>query len=111
MIGGFILGNSVNNAQVVIRGVGPSLTSFGIANALTDPTLELRDDNGALIVANDDWQDDPKSAAQLIAHGLSPQNPLESGIYVSLQPGVYTAILAGKNGGVGVGLVEIYNVH
>lgn len=111
MIGGFILGNSVNNAQIVIRGVGPSLTNFGVPNALADPTLELRDNNGALIVANDNWQDDPASAAQLIAHGLTPQNPLESGIFLELQPNLYTAILAGKNGGVGVGLVEIYNLH
>jgi len=111
IIGGFILGNSVNNAQIVIRGIGPSLTNFGITNALADPTLELRDDNGALIVANDNWQDDPKSAAQLTAYGLAPQNFLESGIYASLQPGAYTAILAGKDGGTGVGLVEIYNVH
>src|SRR4029079_17232595 len=100
-----------NNAQIVIRGIGPSLTNFGITNALADPTLELRDDNGALIVANDNWQDDPKSAAQLTAYGLAPQNFLESGIYASLQPGAYTAILAGKDGGTGVGLVEIYNVH
>ena len=80
-------------------------------NPLGDPILELRDSNGMLLVTNDNWQDDPVSAAQLTAHGLAPQNPLESGIYASLPPDTFTAILAGKNGGTGIGLVEIYNVH
>ena len=78
---------------------------------LADPTLELRDGNGALLISNDDWQNDPASAAQLSAHGLAPQDPKESGIFASLPPGAFTAILAGKNGGTGIGLVEIYNVQ
>jgi len=110
MIGGFILGSG-SNSGIVVRGIGPSLSEFGVPNALTDPTLELRDNNGALLVANDNWQDDPASAAQLSAHGLAPSNPNESGIFLELQPNLYTAILGGKNGGVGVGLVEIYHVH
>jgi hypothetical protein len=110
MIGGFILGGS-SNAQVALRGIGPSLTQFGVPDALADPTLELHDSNGMLLVANDNWQDDPTSAGQLTAHGLAPSDPLESGIFTSLPPGGYTAILAGKNDGTGVGLVEIYNVQ
>ena len=111
MIGGFILGGSSNNTGVVVRGIGPSLAQFGLSNALADPTLELRDSNGMLLIANDNWQDDPASAAQLTAHGLAPQDPLESGIFATLPPNAFTAILAGKNGGTGIGLVEIYNVQ
>ena len=111
MIGGFILGGNTGNTSVAVRGIGPSLSQSGLSNVLADPTLELRDSNGALLVANDNWQDDPVSAAQLTAHGLAPQNSLESGIFASLPPGAFTAILAGKNGGTGIGLVEIYNVH
>ena len=55
------------------------------------------------------WQDDPISAAQLLSHGLAPSNSQESGIFAILPPGAFTAILAGKNGGVGLGLVEVYN--
>jgi hypothetical protein len=112
MIGGFILGViGSNNTGIVVRGIGPSLAQSGVSNVLADPTLELRDGNAMLLVANDNWQDDPASAGQLTAHGLAPQNPLESGIFVSLPPGLYTAILAGKNAGTGIGLVEIYNVQ
>jgi hypothetical protein len=63
------------------------------------------------MVSNDDWQSDPTSAAQLTANGLALPNPKESGIFTSLAPpGQFTAILAGKNGGIGIALVEIYNL-
>ena len=78
---------------------------------LADPTLELHDGNGATLISNDNWQDDPAQAAQLSAHGLAPSNPNESGIFASLPPGAFTAILAGNNGGTGIGLVEIYNLN
>lgn len=109
MIGGFILGG--NNNDVVARAIGPSLAKVGLSPVLEDPTLELHDGNGTLLVANDNWQDDNVSASRLAALGLAPQDPVESGIYASLPSGAFTAILAGKNGGSGIGLVEIYNVH
>jgi hypothetical protein len=115
MIGGFILGGhppQAGETHVAVRGIGPSIQSVVPGgNVLADPTLELRDGNGALLVANDNWQDDPASASQLSFNGLALQNPNESGIFASLPPGAFTAILAGKNGSTGVGLVEIYNVH
>jgi glucose/arabinose dehydrogenase len=110
MIGGFILGGDSANAQVAIRGIGPSLSQFGLSNVLADPTLELRDNNGTLLISNDNWMDDPVSAAQLTANGLALQDPHESGIFISLPPGAFTAILAGTNGGIGIGLVEIYSL-
>ncbi|HKP03939.1 MAG TPA: choice-of-anchor Q domain-containing protein, partial [Chthoniobacterales bacterium] len=111
MIGGFILGSSSGGTSVAVRGIGPSLSQSGLSNVLADPILELRDSNGMLLVLNDNWQDDSVSAAQLTAHGLAPQNSLESGIFASLPAGAFTAILAGKNGGTGIGLVEIFNVQ
>jgi hypothetical protein len=111
MIGGFMLGLGSSNVQVAVRGLGPSLSQFGLSNLLADPTLELRDSNGATLVSNDDWQSDPVSAAALTAHGLALPNSKESGIFTSLPPGAFTAILAGKTGGIGIGLVEIYNLH
>ncbi|HWM23399.1 MAG TPA: hypothetical protein VNP98_01130 [Chthoniobacterales bacterium] len=108
VIAGFILGGSGND-RIVVRGIGPSLTALGVPNALPDPTLELRDGNGALLMANNDWQDDPDQAAELTAAGLAPTNQLESGIARTLAPGLYTALLAGANNGTGVGLVEVYD--
>jgi len=93
-----------------VRAIGPSLTPSGVSNALADPTLELRDSNGALLLTDDNWQDDPNQAAQITASGLAPGNPLEAAISTSLLPGTYTIIVAGKNGGTGIGLVEVYNI-
>jgi glucose/arabinose dehydrogenase len=111
LIGGFILGNNNGAANIIVRAIGPSLTKTGVGNALADPTVELRDSNGALILANDNWQDDPSQAAQISASDLAPSNPLEAAIAASPLPGPYTAIVAGKNGGTGIGLVEIYNIQ
>ena len=110
MIGGFIFGHSSVDAAVAVRGIGPSLVEFGLSNVLADPVLELHDSNGALLVANNNWQDDPVSAAQLSAHGLAPKDSLESGIFVTLPPGAFTAVLSGRSGGVGNGVVEVYRV-
>jgi hypothetical protein len=109
VIAGFILGHNSGVDRIVARGIGPSLTNAGVPNALADPTLELRDGNGTLLIANNNWQDDPVQAAELTAAGLAPTNPLESGIAATLPPGLYTALLAGLNNGTGVGLVEVYD--
>ena len=109
MIGGFILSGGSN--RVALRAIGPSLSEAGLSPVLADPTLQLFDSNGALLISNDDWQSDPTSAAQLSGHGLAPRDTKESAIFASLPGGAFTAILAGKNGGTGLGLVEVYNIQ
>jgi len=111
MIAGFILGNNHGNRSIAIRGRGPSLAQFGLTNVLADPTLELHNPNGSILVSNDDWESDPVSAAQLTANGLALTDPKESGIFVTLPAGAYTAILAGAGGGTGIGVVEIYSIQ
>ena len=109
VIAGFVLGPNISNDRIVIRGLGPSLSAFGITNALADPTLELRDENGVLVFANSDWQDNASQAAQITAAGLAPTNTKESAIAATLPAGLYTAILAGVNNSQGVGIVEVYD--
>jgi hypothetical protein len=111
LIAGYVLGGSnTGNDRIAIRGLGPSLAQFGLNPVLADPTLELHDSNGATLITNDDWATDPVSAANLIANNLAPSNPKEAAIFTSLPPGTFTAILAGKNGGTGIGIVEVYNL-
>jgi len=81
-----------------------------LSNVLADPTLELYDADGILLQSNDNWQADPDQAARIRAANLAPSNPLESAIWASLAPGNYTAIVRGKNNGLGIGLVEIYSL-
>ena len=108
MIGGFIYLGGAGATQVVVRGIGPSLSGVGITNPLSDPTLELHDGNGTTIATNDDWKSTPNAAA-IQAAKLQPGNDVESAIYqTGLARGNYTAVLQGKNGGTGVGVVEVY---
>jgi hypothetical protein len=108
MIGGFILGNGTASEKVIVRAIGPSLA--GIANVLADPKLDLYNTNGTLLISDDNWQDDAGQVAQIVATGIPPQNDLESAIVTTLPPGAYTAIVAGKDGGIGVALVEVYHL-
>jgi len=113
MIGGFILGGGSGNMNVIVRAIGPSLSAAGIKGALADPTLELRDGNGALMKSNDNWKTRPDGSSQqaeIQATGVAPQNDLESAIAASLPPGTYTAIVAGSNNANGVGVVEVYRL-
>jgi hypothetical protein len=112
VIAGFLLSENGVSDRMVLRGIGPSLApgSFPAAAVLADPTLELRDANGALLISNNDWQDNPAQAAALTAAGLAPTNALEAGIAATLPPGLYTALLAGLNNGTGIGLVEVYDL-
>lgn len=111
MIGGFILGGETGNTRLAIRGLGPSLNQPGLSDVLSNPILELKNSNGTTLVANDNWEDDQASAAELTANGLALPNKLESGIFTTVPPGAFTAILAGHSGGSGIGLVEIYNLR
>jgi hypothetical protein len=112
MIGGFALGGtSINPAKVVVRALGPSLQQAGITGSLANPTLQLFDRNGQLVANNDNWTDVPSQAAELQALNLAPSNPVESAVVEILSPGLYTAIVAGHGGEVGIGLIEVYGVQ
>ena len=58
--------------------------------------------------ANDNWKDTQQ--AEIEASGFQPQNDMESAIISTLDPGSYTAVVSGKDGGTGVGLVEGYDL-
>jgi subtilisin-like proprotein convertase family protein/uncharacterized protein YegL len=108
MIGGTIV-VGVGPTNVIVRALGPSLSNFGVQGALPDPTLELRNGNGAVIASNDDWESGG-NAAELQANGLAPAHIRESAIYRSLPPGAYTAVVRGYNNSTGVALVEAYQL-
>jgi len=109
MIGGFIISGTTGNTRVLVRTVAPSLVSAGISDAMPDPTLELRDGNGVLIAANDNWREGPEVEIQ--ESKLAPANDLESAIITTLPSGPYTAVIHERNGASGIGLFEVYNLE
>ena len=107
LIGGIIIGGNTSK-PVVIRALGPSLTKYGVTGVLADPYVELRDGNGTLVEANDDWQQSPE-AATIIADGKAPSNAKEAAMAPTLNPGNYTALVSGVGGTTGTALVEVYD--
>ena len=105
LIGGFIiLGNTPSN--VLVRALGPELSSRGIAQPLPDPVLEVRDSEGNLLSSNDDWETNQE--AQILFTNVAPSDPRESAIYATLTAGNYTAVVGSKDGVAGIALVEVY---
>lgn len=108
MIGGFIItGNAPK--QVMLRAIGPSLQQAGLADVLNDPVLELHGADGKLLRANDNWKDS-ETATQIQATGVAPANDREAAITATLAPGAYTAVVSGRDGTTGQGLIEIYDL-
>jgi hypothetical protein len=108
LIGGLIIGNG-EQPVIVVRAIGPTLSGFGITQPLQDPTLEVRDGNGALIAFENDWQDNTPTAVK--AALLQPHDSRESAVVLSLPAGNYTAIVRGRTGTTGVALVEAYRLR
>jgi hypothetical protein len=108
LIGGFIIGGE-ESTQVIVRAIGPSLTSYGVAGALPDPILEIHTSDGSLIYQNDDWRSAQEQ--QILDSALAPADDREAAIIATLPPGNYTAIIRGVGNNTGVALVEIYNLE
>src|SRR5204862_8154702 len=71
IIGGFIIGGiGPVGTTVVVRAIGPSLSTAGVVDPLPDPVLEVRDSSGALIALNDNWGDAPPE--QMVPSSLAP---------------------------------------
>lgn len=128
VIGGFVVGNNACGGpfqppcspcggpspqpaclKVAIRGRGPSLSGLSVP-ALNDPKLQLNDSAGQPMFSNNDWQDDPAQAAEIIAADLAPSNSREAAMVRTLAPGSYTVFLQSQDGQQGVALFEIFEL-
>jgi len=111
LIAGFIINGNVPR-RVMIRGLGPTLTNFGVQSPLADPQLNVFDGAQTKISANDNWGTFPDQDSIIAAGGNKsgpfPLDAHDSVLVLTLPPGGYTAQLSGVAGGTGVGLLEIY---
>lgn len=109
MIAGLIVGPSDGaSINILVRGLGPTLSDFGVPGALADPTLDLVNSSGTVIRSNDNWRDSQQ--AEIEAAGLAPSHDEEAALVETVAPGAYTAIVRGNGRTIGVGLVEVYNI-
>lgn len=100
--------------RVLVRGVGPTLASFGISAALSRPKLTIYDGTGKVIAENTGWGVgvDPSALALIMqqAGAFAFESPEDTALVLNLLPGSYTAHLTGRSGAEGVALGEIYAV-
>jgi hypothetical protein len=109
LIGGFIV-ESPQSQKVVVRALGPSLAAVGVSGALSNPTLEIYNADGDLMISNDNYPN-AVNAETIGSYHLYPPITLESAAYFEGAPGNYTTIVRGLNGVTGIGLVEVYGVR
>lgn len=104
LIGGFIVtGNAPK--KLILRAIGPSLP---VGGAMQDPVLEIYDVENNRLATNDNWKNEHQQA--ITDTGVAPAHDNEAAIVGAFQPGNYTAIVRGKDGGTGIGLVELYDL-
>jgi hypothetical protein len=100
---------------LLIRADGPALTQFGVAGALSNPSLSVFDNGGNVIASNTGWGSGP-NPAQLASVAMSvgafalASGSADCALIVSLPSGVYTVQVSGVNNTTGVALAEIYEV-
>lgn len=114
LIAGFYVGGSVPK-NLLIRGIGPALTGFGVSGALAATTLTVANSSGTIAV-NSGWSSTPTGTAQVVAaeaasgaFGLTVGS-LDSAYVGSFAPGAYTATVSGAGGDTGVALVEVWDL-
>lgn len=106
LIGGFIV-DGVVAKKVALRAIGPSLAQYGIADAMTDPDLQIINAAGKQVITNDNWN---VPGEELSAYGIAPSDPREAAVVVALPPGSYSAVVSGKGATTGVALFELYDL-
>lgn len=116
-IGGFVIGGNVPK-RVLIRAVGPSLTAQNLAagELLADPMFEVHDaSRGGIAARNNDWRDNANAAeiaaaaARVGAQALLSDDAKSAATLVTLNPGIYTFVAQGNDGGSGIVLLEVYD--
>ncbi len=110
LIIGLVVGGT-GSETALVRAVGPTLSTFGVAGVLADPQLTLSTSTDATVASNDNWGGTTALTAVFAQVGAFPlpANSLDSAVVTSLQPGAYTAQVHGANGGTGTVLLEAYD--
>ena len=116
LISGLIVAPNGGIRKVLIRAVGPGLTSLGVGGALADPVFSVIDSSGRVIASNDNWGTADINGELQAAFAQSgafplPANSKDAALIVDLQPNAnYTIQVSSIDGSTGLGLVEVYDL-
>jgi len=121
LIGGFVIEGS-STKTLLIRGIGPGLAAFGVANTLTDPVLSVYDNGGNLVARNISWMNQPAGGADQEAGAdinstdasvgafALVSGSADTALVVNLPPGAYTFEVTSASNSTGQALGEVYEV-
>jgi hypothetical protein len=113
-IGGFVI-QGTGPRNVLIRGDGPVLATFGVTSPLPDPVVTVYNSSGAVVATNTGWTTNSNpttvSTAALEVGAFSLPNPgADSALVLTLQPGSYTVQITSAKGNSGISLFEAYTM-
>lgn len=110
---GFVIAGLTPRA-VLIRAIGPGLSTFNVAGFLADPQLQLYQSNASTpIAANNDWSGTAalQSAFSSVGAFSLVGSSRDAALLMTLPPGNYSAQVAGATNTAGMVLVEVYEVN
>jgi len=114
LITGFVVTGAAGASpkRLLVRGIGPGLTPFGVSGVLANPTLVVTDPEGRVLASNDDWQGGAEIVtvgSQVGAFALADAGSRDAALVASLGSGQYSARVSGTAGETGVALAEVYD--
>lgn len=114
MVAGFVIRGS-GTKPLLIRAVGPTLANFGVAGALSDPSLTILNNNASTsaTAVNNDWNNSAALSSVAAQVGAFPLNAgsRDSALTVSLAPGTYSAAVGGGAAALATALLEVYDTE
>jgi hypothetical protein len=109
---GFAVGGSgtTGTKPLLVRAIGPSLSTFNVGNLLADPIATVVRD-GVTVATNDNWAGDAQIKSRITQTGAFPIDDASLDAAFALTPtnGTYSIKINGKNNGVGNAIAEIYD--
>lgn len=114
LIAGFYIGGS-GSRNLLIRGTGPALTTFGVTGVLADPQIAFYPSgSGSPTLTNNNWSDATNASAIASTGNAVGAFPLQSGsldsaMLSSFPAGGGSVQISGHDGGTGIALVELYD--
>lgn len=114
MIAGFVVLGPTPK-RILVRGIGPGLSQFGVAGVLGNPLITVVNGSGVPVGSNDNWSSQADAvgvtaASQRVGAFALNTGSLDAALVISLPPGAYTVQLAGVGNGTGIGLIEAYEL-
>jgi len=114
LIAGFVIGGNASKT-VLVRGIGPTLSEFGVKGVLPDPQIVVLSGTNPL-ASNSNWGSGTNTPAQISAASALvgafplPAGSMDAALLITLPPGIYTVQVTSLRNNNGVALIEVYDV-